>query len=672
MKVPPVAEAPVNNLLTLEINRSQQKFALAVALILLLISLASLPFASVQLLEVQVFQAAIFSTVICFELITAYVLYSQFRASGTPGLLVLAVYYLYSGCIIVPYLLTFPHLFSETGLFGAGPQSAIWIFCLWHAGLPLAILIYLGVERRHRHTRLRPRTARRAILLSIPAVMLGVSLITAAATQLHDYLPPLVVSGRFTPLFVYGVSTVILLLTIVALISFMAVTRGRTVGTAWLAVALLAALLEISITMYSSHRFSLGWYVAKWNSFVCSNIVLAAMIFEFTKMYMNIAVLYRQVTDSEQRYKHLFSESEDAKRTIAEQSEIIERMLESSREAIVMCDIAGQVVFANQRLEQYFERPLLSGQRFADYCTGMKLLEGGTLSELITAYCEENIPVFSKRISVLTHHEENRYYECYVSPIPGEEEGQFRGHLFGFRDRTDEERMDEIKNEFVSIISHEIRTPMSSIVGFIEILATREVAADKRQRYIETIRKEASRLANLINDFLDLQRMTSGRQEFHFKTLDAVLLLKEIVDQWQGKDDHKARLHAPTRSVYVHGDEDRLKQVFHNLISNAIKYSPGQHQIDIYVETDDAGKVLIKVQDYGLGIPSDALDKLFTRFYRVDNSDRRKIGGTGLGLSIVKEIVEAHHGKVVIDTELGKGSIFIVELVELADNASQL
>ncbi|WP_261305530.1 MASE4 domain-containing protein [Paenibacillus andongensis] len=653
----------IYNLVTMQSNPSQRRFAFMIGAIVTLISLLSVPFVRIQLVELQAYQPAIFSTIICFELITAYVIYSQFKINRSPAVLVLFAAYLFSGGMNLVYILTFPRVFTESGLFHAGTQTSVWLYVFLHAGFPLAIALYMMMESKFVNVHYSALKAKRLGLYTLIGVVLLITGLTYITTHFKNQLPIVLYQGKLTPLFIYGLGLPIVFITLLTLIVYYKRTKASTVTSTWLCVAILASMLDVAIILCGGGRFSVGWYVARWNSFVCANIVLAGMIYEFTKMYLSMTELFQQVKESKNKYKVLLGESQQAERKISEQSDIIERMLESSHEAIIMCDTEGRVIFTNRRVEHFFERPLESGERLSSYCLGMKTSDTA-FGEIIDAYFGQTIPPFRKRIARLTSIGETRHYECYVNPISGEMEGTFRGHLVGFRDRTEEERIDELKNEFVSIISHEIRTPLSSIVGFIEILATRAVTEEKRAKYIETIHKESLRLSNLINDFLDLQRLDSGRQEFHFQSLDAVLLLREIVEQWQGKDNHEAELHAATERIFIQGDEDRLKQVFHNLISNAIKYSPGATKIDIYVETDN-GKVLIKIQDYGLGIPAEALDKLFTRFYRVDNSDRRKIGGTGLGLSIVKEIIEAHHGKVVVDTELGKGSIFIVQLVEI-------
>jgi diguanylate cyclase (GGDEF)-like protein/PAS domain S-box-containing protein len=430
----------VHNLLTMPANRSQRGLAFLIGAIVCLISLLSALFAKVQLSELQAYQPAIYSTVICFELITAYVLYSQFRINRSPSVLVLASGYLYSGIMSLMYLLTFPGIFSPSGLFHASTQTAPWIYLFWHIGFPLMIFLYMLFESIWKDVQLSLLTARYASALAVSAVVLVACALTFLTTHFHDVLPVVLSMGHLTPLFIYGLGLPIVMISLIALALFYRKTRGSTVTAAWLCVALLASLLDVAIVLCGGGRFSIGWYVAKWNTFVCANAVLAGMIYEFTKMYVTMSVLYQKVTESESKYKELLGESQLAERKIAKQNEIIERMLESSHEAIVMCDTDGNVVFANRRFEQLFERPLVSGQKLADYCVRMKAAQG-SLADIIAGYFERRLKPFRERVSSVTSKEKTRYYECYVSPISDEADGTIHGHLFGFHDRTDEVRM---------------------------------------------------------------------------------------------------------------------------------------------------------------------------------------------------------------------------------------
>lgn len=347
---------------------------------------------------------------------------------------------------------------------------------------------------------------------------------------------------------------------------------------------------------------------------------------------------------------------------IQDQRDLIRQINESVHEGMLMLDPEGQVVFANQKMRSYFgflpeehhsfnnffEQLAKAGCREADH---LHLKVKGML---------EGAPERIHERFMLDGHEGSKHYELYVNPVESLSVAAV-GFLLVFRDRTEEEKADEMKNEFVSIVSHELRTPLSSVLGFIEILLHRTVAPDKQKKYLETIHKEAGRLSNLINDFLDLQRMEAGKQVYQPVPLEIRGLVRQVADQWEGKNGHTVHIRFQEDELVALADQDRIMQVLHNLISNAVKYSPGADRVDVAGSLEE-GMVRIDVRDYGLGIPEDAKEKLFTKFFRVDNSDRRQIGGTGLGLAIVKEIAEAHGGRLSFESEMGRGSVFTVRL----------
>jgi DNA-binding response OmpR family regulator len=155
--------------------------------------------------------------------------------------------------------------------------------------------------------------------------------------------------------------------------------------------------------------------------------------------------------------------------------------------------------------------------------------------------------------------------------------------------------------------------------------------------------------------------MESGKEVYHFAPLNISSLVQEVADQWKSNQSHHIELHSSSREVWVRADSDRFKQMIHNLLSNAFKYSPQANKVDVTIKTV-GDKVQLSVQDYGQGIPKESSSKLFSKFYRVDNSDQRQIGGTGLGLAIVKEIVDAHDGSITFISEIGAGTTFTIEL----------
>lgn len=377
---------------------------------------------------------------------------------------------------------------------------------------------------------------------------------------------------------------------------------------------------------------------------------------------------FAQLTNEERRTQaYRLAELNQAllveKKFLQEQRDITNSILESSHEGMVMCDTMGNIVFTNQRMLDFFGYESLIEMNIAQLSRSLQevISRGNDVCEQIENLLKGTIKTLQERFSFKNEYDEVIHFEMYANPIMDEENGQYRGYLFVYRNRTESKKADELKNEFVSIVSHELRTPLASVIGFIEILLHRELPQEKQTKYMQTIYKEAMRLSNLINDFLDLQRMESGSQEYHFIPINLAQWVLEQKEQWKETKSHQINLHVPNEDLYVLADANRLTQVLANLVSNAIKYSPGAEQIDLYVRIMEE-HVYIEVQDYGLGIPEEVHDKLFSKFYRVDNSDRRQIGGTGLGLAISKEIVDAHQGKLSFDSTFGQGSTFTIQL----------
>jgi signal transduction histidine kinase/CheY-like chemotaxis protein len=219
-------------------------------------------------------------------------------------------------------------------------------------------------------------------------------------------------------------------------------------------------------------------------------------------------------------------------------------------------------------------------------------------------------------------------------------------------------KLDRTKDELVSVVSHELRTPLAIVVGFVELLLNREFDSDERRQYLNVMHSEGLRLTAILDDFLDLQRMESGQQLISPKRVDLRPLLSVSIDSAGEDEQRPIRLDLCDDLPEAFVDQDRLKQVVGNLVSNARKYSPDGGEVVLSASRVD-GNLQIEVSDRGLGIPPEALPHLFEKFFRVDNTDRREIKGTGLGLAICRKIVEAHGGRIWAESDgLGQGSRF--------------
>lgn len=244
------------------------------------------------------------------------------------------------------------------------------------------------------------------------------------------------------------------------------------------------------------------------------------------------------------------------------------------------------------------------------------------------------------------------------------ETGFVNGLITVLHDITEQEKIDQERREFVANVSHELRTPLTTMRSYLEALADGAWKDEKlAPNFLNVTQNETERMIRLVNDLLKLSKMDSKDYELKKDWVNFSEFFNHIIDRFEmGKEGHITfKRHIPKRAIFVEIDEDKITQVLYNTISNAIKYSPEGGQLTFRLKEQDT-QIEVSIEDQGVGIPKDKLEKIFDRFYRVDKARTRKMGGTGLGLAIAKEMVEAHEGKIWASSQEGRGTTIFFTL----------
>lgn len=325
----------------------------------------------------------------------------------------------------------------------------------------------------------------------------------------------------------------------------------------------------------------------------------------------------------------------------------LETLLNSMEDAVIAVGPDDRVQWANYRMDTLLPHgtrlnaPAVETVRDPDFLRAVRAVS--VARKVFTARATSILP--------------GRTFDVTAAPLPG------GGAVAVLRDLTETERMEKTRRDFIANVSHELRTPLTSIQGYAETLLDSAAENNHVREFLEIIRKNASRMSRLTEDLLTLARVESGEQRFDPQPVTPGELLLEAVESFR----EQARSHGMELQVEdnahdpVSADREAIHQVFSNLIDNALKYAASGGRLVLGARPAERG-VEFYVRDFGLGISSEHLPRLFERFYRVDKARSRESGGTGLGLAIAKHIVLAHGGAIRAESELNHGSVFLFTL----------
>jgi two-component system, OmpR family, phosphate regulon sensor histidine kinase PhoR len=342
---------------------------------------------------------------------------------------------------------------------------------------------------------------------------------------------------------------------------------------------------------------------------------------------------------------------EESIRGLTDERDRSAAILRSMVEGVAVISAQERVLFSNRAFSQILGLEAMSVE-------GRPLVEVVRQSDLLAIL--KRALVAHERISseIVVGTVRPRNFAATVAPVHAEGP---TGAVLVLHEITELRRLERVRRDFVANVSHEFRTPLTAIQGFAETLLAGAIEdPEHRRRFVEIIRSHAARLARLTEDLLELSRIEAGRLELEFRSLPVSQFVAACLETARLKAEQKQlriSVQLPPRLPAVRGDALHLQEVLQNLLDNAVQYTPPGGRIGVSAEAAD-GQVVITVADTGIGIPQAEQERIFERFYRVDPGRSREAGGTGLGLSIARHIVEAHGGRIWVESAVGEGSRF--------------
>ena len=348
---------------------------------------------------------------------------------------------------------------------------------------------------------------------------------------------------------------------------------------------------------------------------------------------------------------------------ISKEKDYLQTILKGMMEGVLIVDGRGRILMVNDAL-----RNLLSLSSDVADKMPLEVIRNAELEGAIRKVIEDGK---GKSFELTLQYPGGKTLEVnvvgiYSSPeesVKGNE--RIRGAIAVFHDITRLKELEKIRQDFVANVSHELRTPLTTIKGYAETLLEGALKEEVAFQFVQVIKRHTDRLTKIVEDLLMLSKIESKEFRLKMEVISLQDLIDDVIDFVKEPAEKKkisiSRNEIPS-SLALEADRNYLEQVLTNLLDNAIKYTPEGGRVTISAIEKDRGEIQFSIEDNGIGIPREDIPRIFERFYRVDKGRSQELGGTGLGLSIVKHLVQAHGGKVWVESQLGKGSTFYFTL----------
>ncbi|WP_184308025.1 ATP-binding protein [Anaerosolibacter carboniphilus] len=355
-------------------------------------------------------------------------------------------------------------------------------------------------------------------------------------------------------------------------------------------------------------------------------------------------------------FNYLTEKLKDTLSEISSEKSKMETILNYMADGLIAVNMQGHVIHANPSAMK-----MLNLSKHELICDSYDDLIRNLNESLTLDYLSENNPDWEGSEIIRIN---DSIYQANYAPFKDEKDEK-AGIVMVLQDITERQKLDNMRKEFVANVSHELKTPLTSIKSYTETLLDGALEnKEMAEQFLKVVDSEADRMTRLVRDLLQLSSLDYKQVKWNKKDYDLVKIVKNSVMKVEMTAKNKSQTLeyiSQEDSMPGYFDSDRIEQVILNIVSNAIKYTPEEGQIKVFLECKE-NQGIIRVVDNGMGIPKEDIPRLFERFYRVDKARSREMGGTGLGLSIARQIVEAHNGSIRIDSEYGEGTEVIIQL----------
>lgn len=347
---------------------------------------------------------------------------------------------------------------------------------------------------------------------------------------------------------------------------------------------------------------------------------------------------------------------------VEERTDNLQAVLDSMSDAIVIVDNRHTIIYANHRMEDLFALQVswLLGKKEEDLINELNKRQKNSFFEVQRVFNNEK----TKGLFTINLQEKTKDIAIFSFTVMSTKHASVLGRGYLFNDVTEKHAIDQLKNNLISLAAHEFKTPLTGIRGSVETLLRKDIAWERefQQEMLEGVLEDALRIQILVDDWLDISKIDAKKLRLHKTCFSLKQLIEKVRKQFlRDEQFFSIELLVINENANVYADERRLEQVLVNIIHNAILYRKQFVHIKIMVNVIN-GKFYIKIMDDGIGIEEKHLPYLFERFYRIDLSTTRSRGGTGLGLAICKGIIEAHGGKIIVESQKNIGSTFTIVL----------